>query len=129
MLPSIAASYLQLILRDGQPAREQPATCSSRAFGTRASAPVRTKRLIPKVVQHNIAAMSRPIVTMLTDFGTADYYVSAMKAVLLRHCDNIAVIDITHQVPPHDIVASSFLLERAVASFPPETTHLAIIDP
>src|SRR3954467_4882713 len=73
--------------------------------------------------------MSRPIVTMLSDFGTADYYVSAMKGVLLRHCDNIAVIDITHEVPRHDVVAGSFLLERAVASFDDGTTHLAVIDP
>jgi hypothetical protein len=73
--------------------------------------------------------MARPIVTLLSDFGTDDYYVAAMKAVLLRTCPECHLIDITHSIAPQDIVAGSVQLERAVASFLPGTVHLAVVDP
>ena len=71
----------------------------------------------------------RPIVTLTTDFGTSDFYVAAMKAVLLRACPEARLIDVTHAVPRHDILCGSITLERAVDGFPPGTTHLAVIDP
>jgi S-adenosylmethionine hydrolase len=74
-------------------------------------------------------ARPRPIVTLLTDFGTRDYYVAAMKAVLIRHCPDVRLIDVTHSVPPQDILCGSITLERAVDGFPPGTVHLAVVDP
>jgi len=71
----------------------------------------------------------RPIITLTTDFGTSDFYVAAMKAVLLRACPEARLIDVTHAVPRHDILCGSITLERAVDGFPPGTTHLAVIDP
>src|SRR5690349_15940769 len=71
----------------------------------------------------------RPIVTLTTDFGTRDYYVAAMKAVLVRDCPDVRLIDVTHHVPRHDILCGSITLERAVDGFPPGTVHLAVIDP
>src|SRR5262245_28984822 len=71
----------------------------------------------------------RPIVTLLTDFGTRDYYVAAMKAVLIRHCPDVRLLDVTHAVPRHDILCGSITLERAVDGFPPGTVHLAVVDP
>jgi S-adenosylmethionine hydrolase len=71
----------------------------------------------------------RPIITLTSDFGTADFYVAAMKAQLLRHCPDAQLVDVTHEIPRHDIVAGSFTVERAVASFPPGTVHLAVVDP
>ena len=71
----------------------------------------------------------RPIVTLTSDFGTSDFYVSAMKAVLLRACPEARLIDVTHAVPRHDILCGSITLERAVDGFPPGTTHLAVVDP
>ena len=71
----------------------------------------------------------RPIVTLTSDFGTSDFYVAAMKAVLLRACPEARLIDVTHQVPRHDILCGSITLERAVDGFPPGTTHLAVVDP
>lgn len=70
-----------------------------------------------------------PIVTLTTDFGTRDHYVAAMKAVLVRHCPAVRLIDVTHQVPRHDILCGSITLERAVDGFPPGTVHLAVVDP
>src|SRR5437588_10259805 len=72
---------------------------------------------------------TRPIITLTTDFGTRDFYVSAMKAVLVRHCPDARLIDVTHQVPRHDILHGSILLERAIDGFPPGTVHLAVVDP
>ncbi|MGB7158075.1 MAG: SAM-dependent chlorinase/fluorinase [Tepidisphaeraceae bacterium] len=71
----------------------------------------------------------RPIVTLLTDFGLADSYVAAMKAVLIGQCPDARLIDVTHQVPRHDVLCGSITLERAVDGFPPGTVHLAVVDP
>jgi S-adenosyl-L-methionine hydrolase (adenosine-forming) len=71
----------------------------------------------------------RPIVTLTTDFGTRDFYVAAMKAVLIRQCPDVRLLDVTHHVPRHDVLCGSITLERAVDGFPPGTVHLAVIDP
>jgi S-adenosylmethionine hydrolase len=71
----------------------------------------------------------RPIVTLTTDFGTRDYYVAAMKAVLVRECPEVRLIDVTHEVPRHDILCGSITLERAIDGFLPGTVHLAVVDP
>ncbi len=73
--------------------------------------------------------MISPIVTFTSDFGTADHYVAAMKAAVLKHCGDVRLIDVTHEIGRHDIVAGSFTLEPAIASFPPGTVHLAVVDP
>jgi S-adenosyl-L-methionine hydrolase (adenosine-forming) len=72
---------------------------------------------------------NRPIITLLSDFGLADSYVAAMKAVLIRECPEARLIDITHQVPRHDVLCGSITLERAVDGFPSGTVHLAVVDP
>src|SRR4051794_19548911 len=77
----------------------------------------------------NVRAEHRPLITLTTDFGLSDYYVAAMKVVLVRHCPAARLIDVTHQVPPQDVLCGAITLERAVDGFPPGTTHLAVIDP
>ena len=67
--------------------------------------------------------------TLTTDFQTTDFYVAAMKAVLLSANRDVCLVDITHAIPRHDVVAGSIMLERAVASFPAGTLHLAVVDP
>jgi hypothetical protein len=52
-----------------------------------------------------------------------------MKAVLIRHCESVRLIDVTHEVPRHDILCGSITLERAIDGFPPGTVHLAVVDP
>ena len=69
------------------------------------------------------------IVTLLTDFGTADYFVGAMKGVILSRDPRLTIVDITHHVPPHDIDSAGFLLSAVYADFPPGTVHLAVVDP
>ena len=72
---------------------------------------------------------TRPIVTLTSDFGLSDHYVAAMKAVLIRQCPLARLVDVTHNVPRHDILCASITLERAVDGFPAETVHLAVVDP
>lgn len=70
-----------------------------------------------------------PIITLLTDFGTADSYVGEVKAALLSHARGAALVDITHQVPPGDVRAGQYILSRVWHRFPPETVHLVVVDP
>src|ERR1700704_5194074 len=70
-----------------------------------------------------------PIITLLTDFGTADYFVGAMKGVILGINPGARIVDITHEVPPQDIAAAAFTLLAAYRSFPAGTIHLAVVDP
>ena len=75
------------------------------------------------------AAPAPPIVTVTTDFGTADFYAAAMKGAVLRQCPRATVVDVTHAVPRHDVLYGSIVLERAVDAFPPGTVHVAVVDP
>ena len=69
------------------------------------------------------------IITLLTDFGTADSYVAEMKGVLLSRTTDITLVDISHEVPPGDIRAGQYLLSRAWKHFPRGTIHIAVVDP
>jgi S-adenosylmethionine hydrolase len=69
------------------------------------------------------------IITLLTDFGTEDYFVAAMKGVILTRSPGTLIVDITHAVPPQDIRAGAFLLNAVYPNFPVATIHLAVIDP
>ena len=68
-------------------------------------------------------------VTLLSDFGLQDSYVAQMKGVILRICQSCHLVDITHDVRPHDILMGAFILETAVPFFPMNTVHVAVVDP
>jgi S-adenosyl-L-methionine hydrolase (adenosine-forming) len=69
------------------------------------------------------------LVTLLTDFGTSDYFVGALKGALLSVNPAAHIVDITHEIPPHDIEAAAFTLLAAFETFPPATIHLVVVDP
>ena len=71
----------------------------------------------------------KPIITLLTDFGTADHYVAAMKGVILGICPDARLIDISHEVTPYGIAEGAYLLAQAWDCFPKGTIHLAVVDP
>ena len=54
--------------------------------------------------------MARPIVALLTDFGLTDHYVGAMKGVLLGLCPDAVLVDVTHDIPPHDVLMGAIEL-------------------
>jgi S-adenosyl-L-methionine hydrolase (adenosine-forming) len=73
--------------------------------------------------------VARPLIALVTDFGARDHYVGTMKGAMLAICADIALVDITHEVPPHDIIAGAIELGAAYRHFPPGTTFLAVVDP
>jgi S-adenosylmethionine hydrolase len=73
--------------------------------------------------------MSKSIITLLTDFGTKDHYVASMKGVILNINPQCLLIDITHQVNPHDIEEGAFILASTYSYFPKGTIHLSVVDP
>jgi hypothetical protein len=70
-----------------------------------------------------------PIITLLTDFGTADSYVAEVKGVLLRGVPDAVLVDVTHEVPPGDVRSAAYVLGRTWHRFPASTIHLAVVDP
>jgi S-adenosylmethionine hydrolase len=74
-------------------------------------------------------ARTKPPITLLTDFGSADYFVAAMKGVILSLNPKARIVDITHHVPAQDIEAAAFTLFAAQSSFPVGTIHVAVVDP
>jgi hypothetical protein len=72
---------------------------------------------------------TRPIITLLTDFGKRDPYVAAMKGVILSLNPETNLVDLTHQIPPQDITTGAFFLAEAAPLFPPGTIHVAVVDP
>jgi S-adenosyl-L-methionine hydrolase (adenosine-forming) len=69
------------------------------------------------------------IVTLLTDFGTADSYVAEMKGIILTRSPGAVLVDITHSIRPGDIRSSAYVLGRTWHQFPRDTIHLAVVDP
>lgn len=68
-------------------------------------------------------------IALLTDFGTRDYFVGAMKGVILSINKDAKIIDITHEIEPQNIVAAGFTLEACRRNFPPQTIFVAVVDP
>ena len=69
------------------------------------------------------------LITLLTDFGTGDYYVAAMKGVILSRAPGAQIIDITHDIEPQNVLSAAYVLLGAYDQFPPGTIHLAVVDP
>ena len=69
------------------------------------------------------------IVTLLTDFGLQDVYVGVMKGAIAKINPRLQVIDLTHEIPPQDIIAARFALLNAFPYFPENTVYVAVVDP
>src|SRR5438128_197516 len=73
--------------------------------------------------------MSLPIITLTTDFGLQDPYVGVMKGVIATIAPQAQIIDLTHGIPPQDILAGAMALEESCRYFPAGTIHVAVVDP
>ncbi len=72
----------------------------------------------------------RPVIALLTDFGLADHYVGVDERGHRRHlCPDALTIDITHDVPPQDLMAAAFALAASWRYFPPGTVFVVVVDP
>ncbi|MDQ3323584.1 MAG: SAM-dependent chlorinase/fluorinase [Acidobacteriota bacterium] len=68
-------------------------------------------------------------IALLTDFGTGDYFVGAMKGAILSICETARIIDITHEIEPQNIASASFTLRACYKNFPQKTIFVAVVDP
>src|SRR5438876_8718334 len=73
--------------------------------------------------------MARPVIALLTDFGTRDHYAGTMKGVALGICPDATLVDISHDVPAHDVIAGALELGAAYKYFPSGTIFLVVVDP
>jgi hypothetical protein len=71
----------------------------------------------------------QPIVTLITDFDTADHFVGTMKGVILNINPDVQIVDICHAVASYDIFDAAFTLAQSYRFFPPDTIHLVVVDP
>lgn len=68
------------------------------------------------------------LITFLSDFGSNSSYVSQMKAAALSITD-AKIVDITHEITPHNIREGAFVLYSSIPFFPKGSVHVAVVDP
>ena len=69
------------------------------------------------------------LIALLTDFGTKDYFIGAMKGAILSINSEARIIDITHEIEPQDVSSASFTLCACYRNFPKKTIFVAVVDP
>jgi len=72
--------------------------------------------------------MSNPIITLTTDFGTKDYFVSAAKGRVFSELPNAQIIDISHKITPFSINETAYIIKNAYKHFPKNTVHIIAVD-
>ncbi len=73
--------------------------------------------------------MAAPLFTLTTDFGPGSGYPAQVKGVLLSAHADARIVDVSHEVPRHDVLAGALLLESCAPWFPPGAIHIAVVDP
>lgn len=73
--------------------------------------------------------MARPVIALLTDFGSRDHYAGTLKAVVLGICPDVTLVDISHDIPAHDVLTASLELAACHKYFPSGTIFLVVVDP
>lgn len=70
-----------------------------------------------------------PLITLLTDFGTKDYFAASLKGVILTINPAACLVDLSHHIEPHRIAEAAYCLQACYRMFPEGTVHVAIVDP
>ena len=72
---------------------------------------------------------SLPLITLLTDFGSKDYFVASMKGVILTIHPAARIEDVSHHITPHQIDEAAYCLQSCYRTFPEGTIHVVVVDP
>ena len=72
---------------------------------------------------------ARPLITLLTDFGTKDHFVASMKGVILTINPHACIVDISHDIGPYRVAEAAYCLRACYRTFPEGTVHVAVVDP
>lgn len=70
-----------------------------------------------------------PLITLITDFGTRDPYVAAVKGVIRTICPNCRIDDLSHEIAPQQLLEAALFIEQAAPFFPQGTIHVIVVDP
>lgn len=69
------------------------------------------------------------LVTLTTDFGVQSMYAAAMKGALFTVNPNVLVIDLSHAIPPQNLVYTNYFLHATIPYYPKSTLHVVVVDP
>jgi S-adenosylmethionine hydrolase len=73
--------------------------------------------------------MAKPLIAFLSDFGTRDHYAGVMKGVMLSINPDVAIVDLSHDLPVHDIPFAAHELAATYKYYPAGTIFVAVVDP
>ncbi len=69
-----------------------------------------------------------PIITLTTDFGIKDHFVSAVKGAIYTELPDAKIVDISHEISPFHITEAAYIIQNAYKSFPKGSIHIVGID-
>ncbi|OAV42980.1 S-adenosyl-l-methionine hydroxide adenosyltransferase family protein [Lewinella sp. 4G2] len=75
-----------------------------------------------------MAQPNTPVITLTTDFGHEDFHLPRLKAHLITAAPSCRLVDVTHEIPPYDIVRAAFIFKRVWRQFPEGTIHLLSVN-
>ena len=81
------------------------------------------------MARFSFTSRATPPIVLLTDFGFRDSYAGVMKGVIRGICHDAEVIDLSHNIMPHDVVEAAFVLSASYEYFPAETVFACVVDP
>ena len=69
-----------------------------------------------------------PVITLTTDWGTKDHYLSSVKGSILKQIPDACIIDISHQVEPFNLKEAAYIIKNSYSFFPENSIHIIGID-
>lgn len=83
--------------------------------------------LLAALCGHSTARASALV--LLSDFGTKDAAVAAMKGVAYGVSAELKTFDLTHEIPPFNVWEAAYRLKQAVPYWPAGTVFVCVVDP
>src|SRR5690606_22680296 len=69
------------------------------------------------------------IITLTTDLGNSDFYVGMIKGSILSQCPEAVIVDISHEIPVHNIAKAAYTVKHIYDYFPKGSIHIIGISP
>jgi S-adenosylmethionine hydrolase len=69
------------------------------------------------------------LIAFASDYGHTDEFVGVCKAVMVGLAPDVRILDVGHDIPPHDVRAGALMLVRAVQYLPDDCVVVAVVDP
>jgi S-adenosylmethionine hydrolase len=67
------------------------------------------------------------IITLSSDLGTKDYYLGVLKGTILAKCNNVTIVDVTHEIPPFDIIKAAIIIQNFYTFYPEGSIHVVAV--